>query len=100
MARVAANVRVPIAGTVVPFPLEYQNALRMAYAMKVKTLDLMHLVYADSLRRLGYDLEVFVTSDPDIHRSSKNIEKHLGIEVLEPSHQTCPLLISCGDWKT
>lgn len=85
LASVPAQAKIKIAGTVLSVPVEYESCIRLAHALKLKTLDLIHLAYADNLRKWGHDVGVFVTFDGDILRSSANIQQQLGIEVKEPS---------------
>ncbi len=85
LASVPAHAKIKIAGTILSVPLGYHGRIRLAHALKLKTLDLIHLAYADNLRRWGQDLEVFVTCDREILNNSDSIRRHLGIEVREPS---------------
>jgi len=45
------------AGTALSVPLEYHNSMRLAHALELKTLDLIHLAYTDSLRKWGHEVE-------------------------------------------
>jgi len=65
-------------------PIKYHNCIRLAHAPKLKTLDLLHLEYADGLRKWGHDIDTFVTFDADILERSDAIYDELGIEVKEP----------------
>jgi predicted nucleic acid-binding protein len=85
LASVPAQAKIKVAGTVLSVPVEYESCIRLAHTLKVKTLDLIHLAYADNLRKWGHGVDVFVTFDGDILRSSTNIQQRLGIEVREPS---------------
>jgi predicted nucleic acid-binding protein len=85
VASVPAQAKIRIAGTMVSVPVEYESCIRLAHVLKLKTLDLIHLAYADNLRKWGHDVDVFVTFDGDILRGSTNIQQQLGIEVKEPT---------------
>jgi predicted nucleic acid-binding protein len=84
VASVPTQVRIKIAGSVLSVPIEYQSCLLWAYALKLKTLDLAHLAYADVLRKWGHDIDTFVTFDGDILEKSSQIKTELDIEVKEP----------------
>ena len=85
LASVPAQAKIKFAGTVLSVPVEYESCIRLAHGLKLKTLDLIHLAYADNLRKWGHGVDVFVTFDGDILRSSTNIQERFGIEVREPS---------------
>jgi predicted nucleic acid-binding protein len=84
IAAVPASVRMKFAGTTLSVPLEYHNSMRLAHALELKTLDLIHLAYADSLRRWGHEIEAFVTGDSDILKNAEKIQEQLPFEVKEP----------------
>jgi len=84
IASVPAQARIKVAGAVLSVPIEYQNCIRLAHALKLKTLDLVHLAYADGLRKWGHDIDTFVTFDIDILERSDAIHDELGIEIKEP----------------
>jgi predicted nucleic acid-binding protein len=75
VANVNAYAKIKLAGTTLPVPLEYQSCIRWAHALKLKTLDLIHLVYADNLRKWGYDLDTFVTGDS---KRTHEFQQHRG----------------------
>jgi predicted nucleic acid-binding protein len=82
---IPSQVKIRLAGTVLSVPIEYQGCIRLASTLKMKTLDLLHLAYADNLRKWGHDLELFVTGDKNLLSNSEKIERELGIKVMEPS---------------
>jgi predicted nucleic acid-binding protein len=82
---VPARAKIKIAGTILSVPLEYDSSIRLAHALELKTLDLIHLAYADNLRKWGHEVESFVTGDSDILNNSEKIQEQLGIEVKEPA---------------
>jgi predicted nucleic acid-binding protein len=82
---VHANARTKIAKSILTVPLEYVTSLRLASALKLKTLDLMHLAYAENIRSSGRELDWFVTTDKDIVKKSDHIERLLSIKVKEPN---------------
>jgi predicted nucleic acid-binding protein len=84
LASVPAQIRIKVAGVVLSVPIEYQNCIRLAHALKLKTLNLVHLAYADGLRKWGHDIDTFVTFDADILERSDAIYDELGIEIKEP----------------
>ena len=81
---VPARAKVKLAGTILSIPLEYQRSLQLAHALELKALDLIHLAYADNLRKWGHEIETFVTGDSDILSKAEEIQEQLGIEVKEP----------------
>ena len=84
LASLPAQARIKVAGALLSVPIEYHNCIRLAHALKLKTLDLVHLAYADSLRKWGHDIDSFVTFDVDIIERSAAIYEELGIEIKEP----------------
>jgi predicted nucleic acid-binding protein len=85
VATVPARARIRFAGTILSVPLEYQRSIRLAHAFKLKTLDLIHLAYADNLRKWGHEINTFVTGDRDVLSNSEQIREQIGIEVKEPA---------------
>jgi len=85
LAGLSIQTKVKLGKTVATIPIEYHSSLRLAHALKLKTLDLLHLSYADLLKRSGYELENFVTYDQDVLAKSKEIKEETGIQVKEPS---------------
>ncbi len=84
-ATLTVKTKVKLGKTLVMIPIEYHSGLRLAHALKLKTLDLLHISYADLLKRSGYELEHFVTYDQDILAKSREIKEETAIEVTEPS---------------
>jgi len=82
---VPARAKIKFAGTILSVPLEYHSSIRLAHALELKALDLIHLAYADTLRKWGHEVETFVTGDSDILNNSEKIREELGIEVEEPA---------------
>ncbi len=82
---IPAQAKVRIGGRVLGLPIEYPTALGLAHALKLKTLDLMHLAYAANIRNWSHDVEFFVTADDDILSKSEIIQQAVQIEVKEPS---------------
>jgi len=85
VATVPARARIRFAGTTLPIPLEYQRSIRLAHGLKLRTLDLIHLAYADNLRKWGHEINTFVTGDRDVLSNSEQIREQTGIEVKEPA---------------
>jgi predicted nucleic acid-binding protein len=85
VAAVPARAKIKFAGTILSVPLEYHSSIRLAHALELKTLDLIHLAYADNLRKWGHEVAAFVTGDSDILNKSDKIQEQLGIEVKEPA---------------
>jgi predicted nucleic acid-binding protein len=80
-----ARARIKLAGAILSVPLEYHRSIALAHALELKTLDLVHLAYADTLRNWGNDVEIFVTGDKGILYNSEKIHEQLGIEIKPPS---------------
>jgi len=78
------NAKTKIAGTAVTIPLEYQSSIRQAHALKLKTLDLLHLKCAEKIKKLGIELNLFVTGDEDVLSRAEVIKSNLGITVTPP----------------
>jgi predicted nucleic acid-binding protein len=84
IAVVPARARIKLAGAVLTIPLEYQRSIQLAHALQLRTLDLIHIAYADNLRRWGHEVDTFVTGDSSILNAAEKIQEHVGIEVKEP----------------
>ena len=84
---VEANARMRIAKSILTVPLEYVTSLRLASVLKLKTLDLMHLAYAENIRSSGRELDLFVTTDKSILKKSNDIERLVMIKVKEPAER-------------
>lgn len=82
---VPAKAKLRVGGTSFTAPIEYHTCIRLAHALKLKTLDLLHVAYADNLRRCGYEIETFVTFDQDILGKANEIQQETEIEVKEPN---------------
>jgi predicted nucleic acid-binding protein len=82
---VEANTRMKVAGSIVTVPLEYVSSLKLAHSLRLRTLDLMHLAYADNIRSSGEELDSFVTTDRGILKVSDTIEKILKMRTEEPA---------------
>ena len=63
-------------------PIEYLIAQKMAEAIPLRALDLLHIGYAYMLRQ---NLDYFVTGDEEILRLEKELEEKLGIKVTHPA---------------
>jgi predicted nucleic acid-binding protein len=85
VASVPAKAKLQVGGTSFSIPIEYHTCIRLAHALKLKTLDLLHVAYADNLRKWGFDIKSFVTLDQEIIGKAKEIRQETGIEVREPS---------------
>jgi predicted nucleic acid-binding protein len=88
LASVPVHARMKIAKVAVSVPLEYSNSIGFAHALGLRTLDLIHLIYAFNLRRWGHDLDTFVTGDKAILTKADEIESNLEISVKEPAKAT------------
>jgi predicted nucleic acid-binding protein len=85
VASVSAKAKLGVGGTSFSAPIEYHTCIRLAHALKLKTLDLLHVSYADNLRKWGYDIKTFVTLDLEIIGKANEILQETGIEVREPA---------------
>jgi len=85
VASVPAKAKLRVGGTSFAAPIEYYTCIRLAHALKLKTLDLLHVAYADNLRKCGYDIKTFVTFDQDIIGKAHEIQQETEIEVKEPN---------------
>ncbi len=79
--------------TYAKFPLSRQTietqhelfeAIRTAPALGLKTLDILHLTYAKTMREAVPDLKTFTTLDEDIVSRRNEIENELDITVVSP----------------
>ena len=64
--------------------MEYARSLRLASSLKLKTLDLMPLAYAENFRSSGEELDSFITTDAGILRKADDIRKLLKIKAKRP----------------
>jgi predicted nucleic acid-binding protein len=85
VASVPAKAKLRVGGTLFAVPIEYHSCIRLAHALKLKTLDLLHVTYADNLRKSGYGIKTFVTFDQDIIGKAHEIQQETEIEVREPN---------------
>lgn len=69
----------------VSVPLEYSHASRLASILRLKTLDLMHLAYADLVKKLEQPVEYFVTGDKSILAKEGEIRDELGLSASHPT---------------
>jgi len=79
------TARTKIAGTAFIIPLEYQSSIRQAHALKLKTLELIHLKCAENVKKSGAELNYFVTGDIDVLSHAEVIKDNLGITVTPPN---------------
>jgi predicted nucleic acid-binding protein len=63
---------------------EFFEAIRNAPALGLKTLDMLHLTYAKTMRETVPDLETFTTLDGDIISRRDEIKNELDITVVTP----------------
>lgn len=84
VATVPAKAKLRVGGTLLAVPIEYYRCIRLAHALNLKTLDLLHVAYADDLRKWGYEIKSFVTFDEDIIGKAHEIKRETEIEVKEP----------------
>ena len=62
-------------------PLEYYISIKLASALELKTLDLLHVAYAYIIKD---EIDFFVTGDSDILKASKKVKQLTGIDVKSP----------------
>ena len=84
VASVPAQAKFKLAGTILSTPIEYLSCIRLAHLLNLKTLDLLHLVYADNLRRSGHHVNAFATFDGEILNKAALIQQEMDIEITEP----------------
>ena len=76
--------RFPLSGQTIETQHELFEAIRTAPELGLKTLDMLHLIYARTIRETVPDLKTFMTLDGDIISRRDEIEKELGITVEGP----------------
>jgi len=81
---VPAKIKLRLGGATISVPIEYHSCIRFAHALKLKTLDILHLTYADNLAKWGYDVDVFATFDQEILGKKDQIHQLFSFEVTEP----------------
>jgi predicted nucleic acid-binding protein len=77
--------RLRVGGRSVSVPLEYWQAARLASALKLRSLDLLHLAYAHLINRLEFNIKTFVTGDEDIISRADAVQKSIEIAVKRPA---------------
>jgi len=83
VASKAYTIKKRIAGSELRTPIEYYLAMKYAESLRLRTLDMLHVVYAWLFKRL-YDVRGLVTGDEEIIRRSEAINECFGIEILHP----------------
>jgi predicted nucleic acid-binding protein len=76
--------RYPLSRQTIETQHELFEAMRTAPALGLKTLDMLHLIYAKTIRETVPDLETFTTLDGDIISRRNEIESELDITVVSP----------------
>jgi predicted nucleic acid-binding protein len=76
--------RYPLSRQTIETQHELFEAMRTAPALGLKTLDMLHLTYAKTIRETVPDLETFTTLDGDIISRRNEIESELDITVVSP----------------
>jgi len=76
--------RFPLSRQTIETQHELFEAMRTAPALGLKTLDMLHLTYAKTIRETVPDLETFTTLDGDIISRRNEIESELDITVVSP----------------
>ena len=80
--------RFPLSRQTIETQHEFYEAIRLAPALGLKTLDMLHLTYAKTMRESVPDLKTFTTLDGDIISRRKEIENELDITVASPLDRT------------
>jgi predicted nucleic acid-binding protein len=60
---------------------KFSEAINLASELKLKTLDLLHIAYANQLMKKGL-IKFFVTFDSEILNNKEIILKNIGIEII------------------
>jgi len=76
--------RFPLSRQTIEIQHELFEAIRTAPTLGLKTLDMLHLIYAKTMRETVPDLETFTTLDRDIISRRNEIENELEITVVSP----------------
>jgi predicted nucleic acid-binding protein len=76
--------RFPLSRQTIEMQHELFEAIRTAPTLGLKTLDMLHLTYAKTMRETVPDLKTFTTLDGDIISRRKEIEDELEITVVSP----------------
>lgn len=80
-------IKLPVGRQTLEIGHELFEAIRLSSKLGLKTLDMLHLTYASAVREVQPDLETFTTLDKEIISRRGEIEKEIGIKVLEPMPQ-------------
>jgi hypothetical protein len=76
--------RFPLSGQTIEIQHELFEAIRTAPVLGLKTLDMLHLIYARTMREVVPELTTFTTLDGDMISRRDEIDKELGIRVASP----------------
>ncbi len=76
--------RFPLSRQTIETQHELFEAIRTAPALGLKTLDMLHLTYAKTIREIVPDLKTFTTLDGDIISRRNEIQNELDITVVDP----------------
>jgi hypothetical protein len=76
--------RFPLSGQTIETQHELFEAIRTAPTLGLKTLDMLHLTYARTIRESVPDLKTFTTLDGEIISRRKEIENELDLTVVSP----------------
>jgi len=76
--------RFPLSRQSIETQHEFFEAIRAAPTLGLKTLDMLHLTYAKTMRETVPALGTFTTLDADIISRRNEIESELGITVVSP----------------
>ena len=76
--------RFPLSRQTIETQHELFEAIRAAPVLGLKTLDMLHLTYAKTMRETVPDLKTFTTLDEEIISRRNEIENELGIAIVSP----------------
>jgi predicted nucleic acid-binding protein len=76
--------RLPLSRQTIEIQHELFEAIRTAPTLGLKTLDMLHLTYARTMRETVPDLKTFTTLDGEIISRRREIENELDITVVSP----------------
>jgi predicted nucleic acid-binding protein len=82
---VMATSKQHVARSMLSMPMEYSEALNFAGMLKMRALDLLHVVYASMISRLRTRIDRLVTSDQGILEHGSTIQKLFGFQAVHPS---------------
>jgi len=77
-------IRFPLSRQTIETQHELFEAIRTAPTLGLKTLDMLHLTYAKTMRETVPDLKTFTTLDGEIISRRKEIENELDLTVVSP----------------